>query len=392
MKSSLSFLVFCCLFFSGSAQDIEMVNGSQATTKQRFFDNLELRYYTGRIRPHHEEMEPWKEYSTHGVELRLGRQGRGEKYWEYAYKYPNYGLTLYWMTMGSDTLGQAGAIAGFTTFPMVRQRNFVAGLELTAGVAAGFNPNDPETNPGNYAIGSFLNVYFNFGGYMKYRVGKKFSLSGGAHLVHFSNASARAPNLGINLLHYHLGLLYHFKQQSRNSSTFKPAGYLPVTNDDGFIVQEKQPITKRWGAHASIAAGFRQTLHTGNANYGIFNFSTDLTYQLIYISKLAFGLDFMYDAANVQFYRDEKAQGIPHNNANNFFIGFRGGHELHIERFSIILHAGYYLRKPEKVDNIYGRMGLRCRFGKKWWGNVSFKVHNYTTAQYIEWGVGRDLF
>ena len=386
--------------FIGKSQERTTQEIAQNTNeaKPRIFDNLELRYYTGHIRPHHEEMEHWKEYNTHGIELRLGRQARGNDYWECAYKYPNYGLSAYWITMGSDTLGQAGAIAGFTSFPMIRSKKFVTGLELTAGVACGFNPNDPERNPNNYAIGSYLNVYFNFGGFADYRLSDRFGLSGGANLVHFSNSSSRAPNLGINLLHYHLGLRYYFKPNkasqvaSTSDTHFHAVGYHSPLDRDAFIVQPREKITKPWGAHAFLAAGFRQTAHTGNTNYGTLNFSTDLTYQLLYISKLAFGLDLMYDASNVQFYSDDIAQGIPHDPANNYFAGFHGGHELHIKCFAIVLHAGYYLRKPEKVDAIYGRMGIRCRFKEKWWGNISFKVHNYTTAQYIEWGIGRDLF
>ena len=64
------------------------------------------------------------------------------------------------------------------------------------------------------------------------------------------------------------------------------------------------------------------------------------------------------------------------------------GHELFINRMSLITQVGYYIYYPFDFEGrTYLRIGLKYYFGKKWFGALTLKSHG-AKAEAIEFGVG----
>ena len=57
-------------------------------------------------------------------------------------------------------------------------------------------------------------------------------------------------------------------------------------------------------------------------------------------------------------------------------VGFFVGHELFINRMSLVTQLGYYVYYPFDFEGrTYNRIGLKYYFRKKWFGVVSLKAH-----------------
>ena len=67
------------------------------------------------------------------------------------------------------------------------------------------------------------------------------------------------------------------------------------------------------------------------------------------------------------------------------------GHELHINKNSLITQAGYYYYYPYDFEGrFYQRVGLKRKFGDRIFANVAVKTHG-AKAEAIEFGIGTRL-
>ena len=64
------------------------------------------------------------------------------------------------------------------------------------------------------------------------------------------------------------------------------------------------------------------------------------------------------------------------------------GHELSINKMSLITQFGYYVYYPYEFETrIYERIGLKRYFGKHFFGSATLKAHG-AAAEALEFGVG----
>jgi hypothetical protein len=69
-------------------------------------------------------------------------------------------------------------------------------------------------------------------------------------------------------------------------------------------------------------------------------------------------------------------------------VGLFVGHELFINRMSVITQLGYYVYYPFDFEGrTYIRVGLKRYFGKKLFGAITLKSHG-AKAEAVEFGIG----
>ncbi|MDX1701735.1 MAG: hypothetical protein R3250_14000, partial [Melioribacteraceae bacterium] len=69
-------------------------------------------------------------------------------------------------------------------------------------------------------------------------------------------------------------------------------------------------------------------------------------------------------------------------------IGIVAGHELFINRLSLLTQLGYYAYYPYEFEGrTYFRVGLKRYFGEKLFGAVTLKSHG-AKAEAVEFGIG----
>ena len=69
-------------------------------------------------------------------------------------------------------------------------------------------------------------------------------------------------------------------------------------------------------------------------------------------------------------------------------IGVFVGHELFVNKMSIVTQLGYYVYYPYDFEGrVYNRIGLKYYFGDKFFGAITLKSHG-AKAEAVEFGIG----
>ena len=184
---------------------------------KHLFSTLELAYLHGNIfatndflrgeNVHRVKINRFRAYT-----LKLTKQTRGEKTWERLYNYPSYGIGLIFGDMKSPQ--EIGYPIGLYTFfrgPFAREKKLVLNYEAGWGMATNFKPYNQISNPYNNAIGSRETLMATFSLILQYQLTKYLDLNTSFTLTHYSNATLKSPNLGINTYAPRVSLRYHFQ-------------------------------------------------------------------------------------------------------------------------------------------------------------------------------------
>jgi hypothetical protein len=171
---------------------------------------LEGGFHIGRILKHTPKIViPLNEIPvTMGGELTWEMRCYGKKYWHGLSRFPRMGFISNYFTFRDSRLGW-----GLGIMPYVSTRFFKLGpVEMFGrmGMGIGYVSEkwDGYFNPDNNLIGSHFNsnVAFRIG--FGIEAHKNFEIRPSFSFSHFSNGSSQYPNMGINIMTFHLGILF----------------------------------------------------------------------------------------------------------------------------------------------------------------------------------------
>ncbi len=355
-----------------------------------WFQHFEAIGRYGGIMAHHDEMQDLTKEPFQALELRVGWQTYGEDDFHQKLDYPTYGIGAYTSWFHSEGIGNPSAIFGFIDFPMLRGKNNSRfNTSLGVGLSYAFNNYDEIENPDNIAIGSKVNVYFSLGLNYQWNIGERWAIKPGINFSHFSNSSTIVPNLGLNMLDASVGVQYRFNPIKRFTKNKYPE-YEPAINPT-FIESVPDPIWKKHNWYFRAGGGVRQTDNTGDTFYGVALATVAYQYQVNYIYKIGGGVDLMYDASNPNRYWGSKGEIAPKNSA--YTAGINVSNTLVVGRLELELQVGYYVWIQYEYDmNIYLRPGFRYFITDNLFAMVSFKTEYIGQAQYVEYGLGFNIF
>ena len=191
------------------------------TSKSRFVHRLgvDLRpeYIipaTSFLKGENEKMRPVRNsFSAH---LKYSFQPRQDSYIDKIFRGSYQGVGLAYYTFGEKkTLGNPVALYIFQGSRLARISNRLSlNYEWNFGLSAGWHPHDYDKNPYNTIIGSKVNAYINADLYFNWMLSRKFDLTTGLALTHFSNGNTSFPNAGLNSIGFKAGLIYNFNREN----------------------------------------------------------------------------------------------------------------------------------------------------------------------------------
>lgn len=309
-----------------------------------------------------------------GLILAWNRKTFGYRDWEQAYNYPDTGFSFIYQDLDNATLGKNYSLyAHYNFYFLKRQLQFRIGQ----GIAYNTNPYDKYTNFRNNAYGSHLlsSTYLMFN-YQKEELWHHIGFKAGISIVHYSNANVRAPNTSTNTFALNAGIVYNLDDQGiieyvrkeKRNDYREPVRYNFVfrtgVNESDVINSGQYPFYI-FSAYADKRLGRKSALQLGGDLY-FSNFLKELIrFQSVSFPELQVNADDDYKR-----------------------IGVFLGHELFINRMSIITQLGYYLYYPFDFEGrMYNRVGLKYYLGKKWFGAVTLKSHA-AKAEAVEFGIG----
>jgi hypothetical protein len=342
-----------CLLFSALC-----CFSQEGDTPQKYV--LDLSQFNGSILLHNTDISHLITEHPGGFILGFNRKRYGKEAWEGDYGYPDTGFTFAYQNMKNPVLGQNfGLYAHYNFYFLKRNVQFRIGQ----GIAYTTNPYDKNTNFRNNAYGSdFLSSTMMMLNYHKENLIAGLGFKAGLSLIHYSNA-----NFGLT---YDLdgGLVYD---------------YIPK--------QPKEKLTEPIKYNLVLRAGINESDVIGSGQYGFAIFSAYADKRLGRKSALQLGADvffsnFLKELIRFQSISFPEMDVDPDTDFKR--VGLFVGHELFINKMSVITQLGYYVYYPFDFEGkVYNRVGLKRYFGDKMFGSVTLKSHA-AAAEAVEFGIG----
>lgn len=337
---------------------------------------VDANYFYGNILPHNNTIRHLITEHPEGILISFNKKTFGEKEWQSAYNFPDYGASFHYENTKNETLGDLYGLYGHYNFYFLN-RNLM--FRVGQGISYNTNPYDKNTNFRNLAYGSsWMPSTYLMLNYKKENLFKNIGVQAGISFFHHSNANFQSPNTSTNTLALNLGVNYSFEKIEENQRT---------TRVFDTINYKKQPIK----FNISFRTGINESDIIGSGQFPFYVLSANIDKRLSRKSALQFGTDFF-----MMKYLDEyiKFKSVAYQNENISAdtdyrrIGVFVGHELFMNRFSVETQVGYYVYSPfDFLGPLYQRIGLKYYVTNKIFASMALKTHG-AKAEALEFGVG----
>jgi len=318
--------------------------------------------------------------NPYGLIIAYNLKTNEEKDWLAYYNYPEFGFSTLYQNTNSDILGEMYGLYSHYNF-YLNNRNSKHKLQLRFAVGLGYitKPYDKITNAFNYTLSTSIagSAYIKFN-YQRAFFKNKLGFQTGISLIHFSNAAFRNPNLGLNTLAATIGVNYNLQS---DEITYPSA--------------KKQPKEHhKFGYNFIFRTGLNESKIPNSGQFPFYVATFMMGKKLNYKSTLNFGTDYFKADFLNKYYNDEKelASGTASDiNHKTDRIGLFVGHDLKINKISLVTQLGYTLYSPNiYVTRIYERVGLKHQFNKHFFTELTLKL-NLFRAEGLEFGFGYRL-
>ncbi|MFN5417257.1 MAG: acyloxyacyl hydrolase [Flavobacteriia bacterium] len=324
--------------------------------KENIFFSAEYAY--GAIIPEYQFVNSIVEKNIQQLEFSLLKKTYGTSYWQRKYNYPQFGFSLFASTLGNKTiLGDEFALYPFVQFSSHPTHKFH--IENKIGLGLGFATKrfDLEENYQNIAVGSIVNVHFNYRLGFAYDFNATTSLRAGLNFHHYSNANMKEPNLGINMVSASLGLTKAISPQKTRLTPEIPS--FEKGNEFLFIQ----------------SFGGKHTRALQSDVYFTSSFAFEFNRKLNHIFHFGAGLDVFYDSSTkIEMSVKDSSN---YTKKDDFRTGIHIAQEFVYNKCSFIIQEGIYLGLMDKVSHsfMYNKIIFRYKWNKHFITQAAVKSH-----------------
>ena len=362
-KLSIYLLFFSILCFSQQGNE---------TTRY----TLDANQFYGTILRHNPDVSHLINSHPGGLILSLNRKTYGFEKWEQRYNYPDLGYSFIYQEFNNEVLGRNFSLYAHYNFYFLN-RNLQ--FRIGQGIAYNTNPYDKVENFRNNAFGShFLSSTYLLFNFHKENIVKGIGFKAGISVIHYSNANVKAPNTSTNTFALNAGVTYDLDGG-------KEIDYQKTPHE---II--KEPI------HYNLAfrTGINESDVINSGQYPFYIFSAYADKRLGTLSAIQIGTDVYFSNFLKELIKYQSIAFPEYNVSKDDDykrIGVFIGHELFINKMSIISQLGYYVYYPFDFEGrVYNRMGMKRYFNDHLYGVLSLKSHG-AKAEAVEFGIGLRL-
>ncbi|MFT4754636.1 MAG: hypothetical protein ACI85Q_002196 [Salibacteraceae bacterium] len=322
----------------------------------------------------------------HNVSAEVIFQTNGNKEWHQLYNFPKYGFGVQtlWFPQTSE-IGNPLAVYAMLEGPIHRWKKSYLSYAFHFGVAMGWEPYNPVTNPYNYLMGGPLALYAHLGVLYHQNLGKRWGAEASLGFSHASNGNLKQPNFGINFLDPRLALTYQLQdEQPIHKPT--PLSVFTPKNEVSLSMSVGTKQLNVFGTDSASKAAF------GDESFTIYNWVLLYQRQISRRSKIGAGIDFTID---------------PSDNAHGIVVGDKSAtypapfneeaklalilsYELSIGKLALILQPGFYFYRTihDPTPLFYQRIGARYDIYKGFYAGTALRAVNFGQADWIELTAG----
>ena len=359
MRFRVALLLSLCSALAGGSPLPDITLGSYG---------FEARLTYGFLVAHRPMLRLLQEEHLRSFEVSLLFPSTGKKEWERGFRFPDRGLHLAIIDLGSrKLLGTGIAVYPFVDFPLFFGNDWSCRLRYGMGLGYVQHTFDPEENYKNTALSSHLNGTIHFDLHVNKCIGQRGAFDAGIGITHYSNGATALPNLGINLAAAHIGYRRYFGERRALHKE---------THDQRQL---------RPGMTLFLSGSLKEIYPPLGPLYFASTLSGDYLLPLNPKIDAAVGADLFYDAS--LRVRMEASEDVQQPVSTNFRPSVHGGLQFNLDPLGLIFNLGYYPYTRFKDDGRYfHRIGLRYYFDRLF-VCMNLKTH-YARADFIEWGVG----
>jgi len=345
--------------------------GIQTNAQFKFTDNLKtmVNYHFGYNLPEYPFLITLTEDYVRSLDVCIFKETIGKNSWEQIYHYPEYGISLFYSSLGNDDiLGRELALTYFFKVFLVSKNRFRLFNRVGLGIGYVNRKFDLKENYLNVAAGSHFNIHFNLRLGANYILSDNFEINTGISLDHFSNGNTSEPNLGINYLTAFAGLSYRFGERYEKQKIELP------------------PHLKKNYMSLFLSIGGKHPRSLTSKYYLTSSVSFEITRPFSRIFHLGLGADLFYDSSVESSFIEK---GEEYKKVYDFQSGIHLSPSLIYNRIRLTIQVGVYLFLTEQVDNysIYNRGIIQYKINERFSIRLAMKSHLHI-LDYPEIGLG----
>lgn len=329
--------------------------------------------FKGFIYKHSEEVGHLITSHPTGFIAELNKYTYGNEPWQQHYNFADMGYTLMYVDYNNKVIGKTVAAMAHYNFYFNKNHNKRSDFKFKLAFGVGYhtNPYDKVENNKNNFLGTPLSFGMQLQTKYMHLVTDRLKAVAGLSYIHFSNASIQRPNKGVNIFASSLGLAYRL---NKNKPKYKTMD-LTETGEESIKF------------NLSLSGGLSETTTVGAGSYPFYVFNAYADKRLNHKSALQLGFDaFFTHSIREDIRYDKSLDGELKPDYKR--LGLTIGHELFVNKVSLLSQFGYYVYRPYKsFKPVYLRLGVKYYFSEKFFSTFVLKTH-FAKAEAAELGIG----
>ncbi len=326
-------------------------------------------------------------------DLKFCHASKGDRWQDYAYGMPYFGVGVSAMTFRDHRLGNPVSFYLIQGAQMFSVLSLSFNYEFNLGYSTNWNHYDRFDNPDNIAVSKRENIHVGANLYLKIKPVRHIDMNFGVSLAHFSNGGQRLPNKGMNLTAPYIEICYNINPPEPHLKS-KPH-LLPPKIKKRIDHDLLLTFSSRQISYSTDGTG----LTTGfvDHNFRVVGLSYAPMFVHSYSLKWGPSIEIVYDESggatawreiwevDGQYY-DRVALGDVSKRIN---VGLSAKGELVMPYFSLFANVGYDVYHGNPNDSrFYQILGAKIRFHPNFFGTFGIRANHFSKAQFIFWSAG----
>lgn len=348
-----------------------LISMRDLNAQKGYLENLRFQteYQHGYVLPEYSNLNYLINAPVQSLNFSLIKQSIGNSEWEELYKYPSFGISFFYTTLGNDEVnGREWAIYPFFRFNILEHKKISWFVQTGIGFGRVSKKFDLENNYQNITTGSKNNIHYNLKTGIEFKLTNQLRLNAGLALDHFSNGNTKEPNLGLNSFTSFLGIAYQPnvpKERIKN-------------NFSEHEVKNRLELSYRFGGKRARALA--------SSYFYTSTISLALHRNIYRAFHIGFGIDGFYDASTETEMIAAKAS--KYKPSDDFQTGISISQAIVYNKLRIIFQEGLYVGLTYKVKRhpIYTRGTVSYQLTDPLSLSISMKSHLHV-LDYPEIGI-----
>ncbi len=350
---------------------------AHAQIESKAYYTLDVNNFYGTVLKHNPDISHLITGHPSGVILSFQRKTFGDSAWQRLYNHPDYGVSFIYQDLDNEFLGKHLGLFVHYNFYFF---NRLLMLRIGQGGSYATNPYDEDDNFRNVAYGTHLvSASYALLNFKKENIIQGLGLQAGLGVLHYSNGNTKAPNKSTNTLFLNAGLTYaldedipeRVEKEQGLSKGAEPFGY-------GFILR----------------SGVNESDVVGSGRFPFYTLGAFMDKRLNKKSAIQLGAEVFFSKALERFIDFRAVGGFNDGTTGDEDakrVGIYLGHELRVNKISVITQLGYYVYYPYDFEGqTYLRAGLQYYLTKNVFGTFTVRSHA-AKAEAMEFSIGYRL-